>query len=220
LTIIQGLNLLGLAIEESASLSREATGGNASFSRQLYLHAVTYLLRGLPEDLTTEEQMSVRGALPQGIVTPLRVESSDGHHLNYSQIGRDRSNPSLLHKTLASTIVQLFILFQFILPYVKILLASAYQYERTHRISEKILARSMDTVDGIGKRGLTITAAIYGIGDGKVGQALNEVISWVVKGVTGGIHDGVGEGMIIMGAKKSSVTVHTSNSDLHQGYSR
>lgn len=47
--------------------------------------------------------------------------------------------PSILHRTLAITIIQLFILFQLVLPYVKFFLQAAYKYEREHKISVKLL---------------------------------------------------------------------------------
>lgn len=198
-----GLNLLSLAVEESSTISQDARFGNPSFARQLYLHALTYLLRALPSDLTTEEQLSVRSALPLGVVEPLQLNVNTG--FNSPNVPRDPdAQPSLLHRILASTIVQMFILFQFLLPYLKYLLSAAYQYEREHKISEKVLSQSIETVDTIGKRSLSITGAIYGMGDGKVGQIITDMASWFVEGVTGGIHEGVGEGMVIMGARRSS----------------
>ena len=191
--------MLGLAIEESAMMSQDPSSGNASFSRQLYIHALTYLLRGLPSDLAPDEQMSIRGALPKGVVEPLQINSINDY--TRTSTTSPRQPPSLLHKTLASTIVQIFILLQFILPYVKYLLATAYQYERTHRISEKFLHHSLDTVDSVGKHSLTLTGAIYGMVDGKVGQALTETATWLVEGITGGIHEGVGEGLNIITKK-------------------
>lgn len=200
---LAGLSLLSLAVEESSMISEDAQFGNPGFARQLYLHALTYLLRALPTDLTTEEQLSVRSALPAGVVEPLQFEVNAGY--NSRNLSGDADHqPSLLHRTLASTIVQLFILFQIILPYLKYLLSAAYQYEREHKISEKVLSQSIDTVDTIGKRSLSITGAIYGMGDGRVGQVITNAASWFVEGVTGGIHEGVGEGMVIMGAKKPS----------------
>jgi len=199
----QGLNLLSLAVEESSTISQDSRFGNASFARQLYLHAMTYLLRALPSDLTAEEQLSVRSALPAGVVEPLRVElDSAGYTGAKTADGAGDNSPSLLHRTLASTIVQIFILFQFMLPYLKYFLNMAYQYERTHKISEKVLSQSLDAVDTLGKRGLSLTGAIYGIGDGKVGQALNDAACWFVEGVTGGIHEGLGEGLAIMGGRR------------------
>lgn len=147
--------------------------------------------------MSAEEQISVRGALPPGVVEPLHLNSGyflETHHPSPEQ-------PSLLHRTLATTIIQLFILAQFILPYLKYLLAAAYQYDREHKISEKILSQSIETIDSLGKTGLSLTGAIYGMGDGKVGQMITETAAWFIEGVTGGIHEGFGEGMVIMGAK-------------------
>lgn len=53
-----------------------------------------------------------------------------------------------------------------------------------------------------GKQSLAITAALYGMGNGKVGEILTELCRWVVEGVTGGIHDGIGEGLSIVSATK------------------
>ncbi|KAK0129293.1 hypothetical protein ONS95_001226 [Cadophora gregata] len=194
----QGLSLLSLAVDESSSLSQDPNFGNASFARQLYLHALTYLIRALPTDLTTEEQLSIRSSLPQGIVEPLHLEVNGYAQPNTAS----DSQRSLLHRTLASTIVQFFILAQFVLPYIKYLLRAAYQYDREHKISEKVFSQSIETVDTLGKAGLSWTGAIYGMGNGKVGQVMTDTAAWFVEGVTGGIHEGVGEGMVIMGAPR------------------
>ncbi|KAI9848791.1 MAG: hypothetical protein M1838_000372 [Thelocarpon superellum] len=199
----QGLNLLGLSVEESHGLHDDAAEEEAMLGRQLYIHAVTYLLRGLPSDLSPEEQLGVRAALPAGVVEPLRLEINarqqvigPGHPSRHST---QPAPPSILHRTLASTIVQFFLLCQFLLPYIRGLLRSAYNYERTHRVSEKILAASIDTVDTLGKRGLEVGSAVARLGDGKLGQAVNGLAAWWLEGVAGGICDGVGEGLILLG---------------------
>lgn len=192
----QGLSLLSLAVDESSTISRDPTFGNASFARQVYIHSLTYLLRALPTDLSIEEQLSIRGALPDGVVEPLNLPTYTSH----TSTTRGGQEPSLLHRTLASTIIQLFIFVQFLLPYLKYLLSAAYAYDREHKISEKVLAQGVETVDALGKTGLSLSGAIYGMGDGKVGQMITETAAWFVEGVTGGIHEGVGEGMVILGA--------------------
>ncbi|TVY24909.1 hypothetical protein LHYA1_G005855 [Lachnellula hyalina] len=192
----QGLSLLSLALEESSVISRDNRLGNASFARQLYIHSLTYLLRAMPPDLTTEEQLSVRSALPSGVVETLRVEVHPSHNQT-----THTNQPSVLHRTLASIIIQLFLFFQFIIPYLKYLLHSAYQYDREHKISEKVLSQGIETIDVLGKQSLSLTSAICGMGDGKVGQVITRSAAWVVEGVTGGIHEGVGEGMVIVGAR-------------------
>lgn len=148
--------------------------------------------------MSTEEQLSIRGALPPGVVEPLRLDINSGYNQHFMTPPNDQ--PSLLHRTLASTIVQLFILFQFILPYLRYLLSAAYQYDREHKISEKLFSQGIETVDSLGKKGMSFTTAIYGMGDGKVGQLITQTAAWFVEGVMGGIHEGVGEGLVIIGA--------------------
>lgn len=194
-----GLNLLSLAVNESSTISQDASFGNATFARTVYLHALTYLIRALPSDLTAEEQMSIRSSLPEGVVEPLQLELN--RHSYASSGPPDTDEPSLLHRTLASGIVQLFIFLQFILPYLNYLLSAACRYEREHKISEKVLRQGIETVDSLGKTGLTLTGAIYGLGDGRVGQVMTETAAWLVEGITGGIHEGVGEGMAMMGLR-------------------
>jgi hypothetical protein len=148
--------------------------------------------------MSTEEQLSIRGALPPGVVEPLRLDVNSRFNTHITSPPSDQ--PSILHRTLASTIVQLFILFQFVLPYLKYLLSAAYQYDREHKISEKLFSQGIETVDSLGKTGMNFTTAIYGMGDGKVGQMITQTAAWFLEGVTGGIHEGIGEGMVIIGA--------------------
>jgi hypothetical protein len=200
LMLVTGLNLLSLAVDESSTISQDPRFGNPTFSRQLYLHAITYLLRALPLDLTTEEQLSIRSALPTGVVEPLHIGVNTSN--SNPNLANSESQPSLLHRLLASTIVRVFIIFQFLLPYLKCLLSAAYQYERRHKISEKLLSQSIHTMDLLGKQGLSLTECLCGMGDGKVGYVIVNSASWFVESVTGGIHEGIGEGMVIMGARK------------------
>ncbi|KAH8817377.1 hypothetical protein F5884DRAFT_248811 [Xylogone sp. PMI_703] len=179
--------------------------GNVSFARQLYLHSLTYLLRALPPDLTAEEQLGIRGALPEGLVLPLRIQlnpaesSSSALQHNAGSTG----TPSFLHRTVASTILNLFILLHFLLPYLKALLANAFEYERRHKISERVLSHGIDLADAWGKRRVTITEAISGIADGKVGRVIGETGSWIVEEVIGGLNEGVGEGIAIFGITRN-----------------
>ncbi len=199
-----GLSLLSLSITESTTLSQTPNSKTASpsFARQLYIHALTYLIRGLPADLTTEEGLSVRSGLPPGVVSPLRVEiTGDERRLfnNSTPQGTKDTQPSLLHRTLATSIIQIFIFVQFLLPYIKVVLRGAYNYERTHRISEKVLASSLDTVDSLGRIGMRGGEALWGSG---LTLAFGQVLAWVVDGVSGGIQEGFGEGMARVGVTK------------------
>ncbi|KAK8207847.1 hypothetical protein BKA81DRAFT_359638 [Phyllosticta paracitricarpa] len=198
----QGLTLLTTALQEYSTLGTP-DNNVPSFSRQLYLHALTYLLKGLPSDLTADEKLSIETALPPDAVKVVHVDAtsgqlvcSDGHTRNQPP------EPSWLHRALASSIIQLFLFLHLLLPYVKLFLSQAYQYEREHRISERLFASSIQTVDELGRRGLRVTNAICQMNDGKVGQAINDLTVWSLRAVTGGIHEGVSEGFLIIGARQ------------------
>jgi hypothetical protein len=150
--------------------------------------------------MSTEEQLSVRSALPSGVASPVHVSlgsldpqsyTGSGLNLNKSR----RQPPSLLHRTLASTILHLFLLAQLLLPYLRTVLTAAYKYEREHRVGEKVLASSMDAVDAVGRRSVTVGGVVWGLGVG-------EAMAWIVEGITGGISEGVEEGLLAVGARK------------------
>ncbi|KAI9833777.1 MAG: hypothetical protein M1819_003510 [Sarea resinae] len=201
----QGSNLLRLSVEESSSIS-VLDDRNAAFGRQLYLHALTYLLRGLPTDLSVEEQSTLQRAVPLCVFKSIKSGNSDQQLAVPSAQSKDRfDQPSLIHRILASIIVQLFILFQCILPYLKLLARSVYSYDRDHQVSERLVAAGADTMDKVSKRSLELGTAVLQMGDGKVGQTLNELAIWWLEGVAGGICQGIGEGMIILGNGKQNV---------------
>ncbi|MCJ1435349.1 hypothetical protein MMC27_004721 [Xylographa pallens] len=187
----QGLSLLETAVQEA----RCSDNGNPAFARQLYIHSLAYLLRGLPSDITEAEAASLRPGL-----TPLLERSYIGCSSESSSSRKDlATSPSLLHRLLASSIVQLFILFSFVLPYVKHFLRSAYTYERTNHISERLFATSMDTMDRVGRQSFGLAGSVLNSGNGRIGGILAGICAWWIDGISGGIHAGVGEGMAMIG---------------------
>ncbi|MCJ1224990.1 hypothetical protein MMC12_001637 [Toensbergia leucococca] len=188
----QGLNLLEAAVTES----RYPEDSDKAFARQLYIHALSYLLKGLPRDLGEEEIRTIQLSMPPSIQQPRSEEKSLDQAHSHAE-----TEPSLLHRLLASGIIQIFLFFQLVLPYVKIFLQNAYKYERAHHISEKILATSIDTADNLSKKSLNVVEVILTTGNGRVGELLAGMLAWWIEGITGGIHEGVGEGMTILGAR-------------------
>lgn len=65
-------------------------------------------------------------------------------------------------------------------------------------------------MDTLGRRGLLVSEAVLGVGDGKVGRMMADVLSWLIDGVTGGIHEGLGQGMVIIGAVRPASDVVVS----------
>lgn len=188
-----------LAHRESSLPNYSTDETSPIFTRQLYLHGMAYLLRGVPSDLTPEELLSLQAAAPPSLVNLQADQSS--HALmprsTESQLQRDVLPPdaSMLHRITATVVLQAFIFVQFLLPYIKIFLAHAYQFEREHQITRRLVNGSITTVDDIGRRSLRLSQTICQMNDGKVGQAINEMTIWWVRGVTGGVQQGFQEGL-------------------------
>jgi len=180
----QGLNLLTLSAQESAS--------DTTFSRQLYLHSLTYLLRGLPTTLTNDEQTSLRAAIPHSLRPPPPNAKA--------QSGRE-AEQTLLHRIVSHLIFNTFILVKYIIPHLQTLLAAAYTYEREHRVLEKLFARTVDAADALGKLSRVAIKAFCGMDGGKIGKAVEEMLLWWIEGVCGGVQEGVGDGLRVMGVE-------------------
>ncbi|OJD29771.1 ubiquitin-conjugating enzyme [Diplodia corticola] len=200
----QGLSLLSVALQDCTSPS--GCDSETPFGRTLYMQALTLLLKGLPCDLSTAEKMSIETSLPPDIVKVVHVDVSSGQLLYHgsqhvSGPHRPPPEPSWLHRLLASSIIQAFLLLHLLLPYVKLFVGHAYHYERQHRISERLVSSSINTVDGLGRTSFRFTNAIFQMNDGKVGQAINDLTLWGLRGVTGGIHEGLSEGITLLGTR-------------------
>ena len=59
----------------------------------------------------------------------------------------------------------------------------------------------MQTVDTVGRKGSGAVNTILKHDNGKIGGMLASAVAWLIDGISGGIHDGVGEGMAIMGVR-------------------
>jgi len=187
----QGLTLLATAVTEAQYPDKD----NQAFARQLYIHALAYLLRGLPPNLSQAETATLQASIPSHLL----VEHSTGFGDRPDDLTYDSTSPSLLHRLLACGIIQLFVVLSFVLPYAKTAIATAYEYERTNKISEKVFSTSLDLLDRLGKRSFGIAGLLLQIGNGKLGAMLLDTVAWWVDGISGGIHDGMEEGMALIG---------------------
>lgn len=158
-------------------------------------------------DLNAEEKMGIETALPRDIRERVDQKARELQLLRPQgqgpsvEVGK-QAERSFLHRLIAHTMLQFFLFLNFLLPYVKLFLGSLYQYERRHRVSERVFSAGVNGVDVMGKRGLDMSNAICGLNDGKVGDSINGLFVWWIRGVTGGIHEGVGEGLNIMNRRK------------------
>ncbi|GIJ83474.1 hypothetical protein Asppvi_002296 [Aspergillus pseudoviridinutans] len=199
--VVPALNLL-----RNAGYEAQQPTCDGRFVRSLYINALGYLLDALPADLTDEESMTIHHNLPARVKTTLATSAAaqPGAGAGVAMVNqgagtRYPTERSYLHRLLASSIVQFFLIVQFLLPYVKILLHQVYRYERSHRITERLVTATLDAADSLGKGSVNLGSTVLRLNEGKVGTAFTNLAAWWVEGVAGGIYEGVGEGMMILG---------------------
>ena len=175
-----GINLLETVIAEAQYPEQR----NQAFSRQQYIHALAYLLHGLPQDLNEHEATTLQNALPSTLGRP---HETDAQRMDKGQ----RNSRSLPHRALASAIVQLFLLLQILLPYLRLFLRATYDYERTNRVAERALAASVSAIDSIGKTSIDILRSILKNGNGRAIQVVAALSVWWMQEISSGIQEGV-----------------------------
>lgn len=169
-----------------------------------------YLLDALPSDLTPEETTMLQHRLPESVKSSISAGSPQPQLARLEGPIQLKSSPpsrSYLHRLLASTIVHIFFIVQFLLPYMRIFLRQVYEYERTHRITERIVTATLDIADGLGNRGLDVGTSVSRFNESRVGTAVGNLAAWWVEGIAGGIYDGVGEGMMHLGLLKPGLDI-------------
>lgn len=184
-----GLNLMGTSLREA---NQDAAMRSPSFERKAYIDGVSYLLKALPQDLDESELAVIRRSLPK------TMEEQNGQ----GRLTNGPENPNLLHRSIQRVVVKIFILLHLIMPYVIFFFRQAAQLERKYKVSENVVGQAMDLANAFGRGSVTLSGAIFNMGDGKVGQALASACSWALEGVAGGLSDGVGEGLAAVNAKR------------------
>jgi hypothetical protein len=183
----------------NAGYEAQQPRADARLARSLYINAIMYLLDALPPDLTAEETSMIGHRIPQPVKASIAAEPQMAR-LDGPVDSRHRPPArSYLHRLLASAIVQIFLIVRFIVPYATLFLRNVYEYERSHRLTERIVTTTLDAADGLGKSSLNIGSAVFKLNEGKVGTAVGNLAAWWVEGIAGGVYEGVGEGMMHLG---------------------
>ncbi|KAJ9145149.1 hypothetical protein NKR19_g6179 [Coniochaeta hoffmannii] len=199
-----GLELLISAIDESKNAAAAMRSGqvfshNPTFERRAYLDGVSYLLRGLPQDMDETEMSILRRALPSSIA---EVGAEPRGQLGFFGQPRDEyQKPSMLHKSLRLVVARAIVWFCILWPYILVLLRWAAAYERKHRISEQVVGQAMAMGTTCGNWAMSVSEAICSRGDGKVGRALADIVAWAVHDMVAGVSEGVQDGLSRSGQK-------------------
>lgn len=168
-----------------------------------------YLLDALPSDLSSEESAMLQHRLPESVKSSIMIPPQPRLARRQGPMDSKPLPParSYLHRLLASSIVQIFLIVRFLLPYIKVFLRQVYEYERSHRITERIVTSTLDAADGLGKSGINIGTAVCQFNESRVGAAVGNWAAWWAEGIAGGIYEGVGDGMIHLGLLKPGLDI-------------
>ncbi|KAJ5359233.1 uncharacterized protein N7496_011646 [Penicillium cataractarum] len=194
--VVPAFNLL-----RNAGYEAQQPQADGRLARSLYISAVMYLLDALPSDLTPDETTMLQHRLPEQVIDAVASSPQPQiAHLEGPTSSRAIQPPrSYLHRLLASGIVQVFLIIRFLLPYLRLFLRHVYEYERSHRITERVVTTTMDAADGLGRSSANFGSAVCKLNEGRVGTAVANLASWWIEGVAGGVYEGVGEGMMHLG---------------------
>ncbi|KAF2277118.1 uncharacterized protein EI97DRAFT_310211 [Westerdykella ornata] len=178
---------MNLASREFNAASQDDRDTSDLLTRRLYLHGIAYLLQGLPGNLTDEEALSLRYVMPQSLMDTL-VNHPQGCTGSMVTGQREpQQSSSILQRIIAGIVVQMFIITQLLLPYVRLLVGQAYRWECQHKAGQRLVCTGIRAAKGVGRRTLQVSQAVRQMNDGKVGWAIDEAALWWIQGLIGGI---------------------------------
>ncbi|KAH7353412.1 hypothetical protein B0T11DRAFT_117440 [Plectosphaerella cucumerina] len=192
----QGMSLMHVAQDEAR---QPMAGSGPDFERKAFLDGAEYILKSLPENLTTQELERLRASMPPGMFPSYTTSPGGGPAYPPGYYRPGGPGKSVLHRCVQAAVVHLFILLQLALPYVIILLRLALRTEREYKVSQNVVHASITLANAIGASGVRITGSLCNMGDGRLGQMLVDTAAWTIEGVTGGLTEGVGEGLVMVG---------------------
>jgi hypothetical protein len=190
------MELMFNAIQESKNPVSQNYRG--PFERTAYIDGVAYLLRGLPQDLDETEASMIRRSMPASLADSF-PQSVEGVRLPNSRHAGDRT---LLHKAMQLFVARAIIWFSFLWPYILLLLGKAAKYERKYKVCENLVGQGVELANVLGRQSVSMSVAVYNLGDGKVGQLLMDSLAWTVQSMAGGFSDGVEEGWSKVGSAR------------------
>jgi hypothetical protein len=185
-----GLALLNLALRSEQTSSTP----NDPVDRRFYIDGVSYILRGLPKDLTPEETLVLRTATPQTLLPP--PENQD-QQLASPSTPPTNTQPTLLH-TLTSTLTyHLILLSTLLLPYLQSLLTALLAFDAQHQLSARFCAQTKILLNNLFSFFLECVLRVWEANDGALRISCRDFGIWVLTDFCGGLEEGVGRAAIL-----------------------
>lgn len=171
---------------------------DAAFERSAFIDGVAYYLRACPDELTEWETAKLASAAPWlvGIQQAARGPAGPGLGAlaGAGGPGRGAERGLLFHLVqwaVAALVVLAYGLWCSLLTACRV----GAHLEREYHVSDWLMRTGFDTVNFLGRQGVSISETINSLSDGRMGQVVGGVASWTVDSVAGGIQEGYGRGM-------------------------
>ncbi|KAK9447077.1 uncharacterized protein V1518DRAFT_422142 [Limtongia smithiae] len=179
------MNLAIVELENEASSDHAQTQAASSrtasaLSRQLYIHAITYLLRALPADMTPLEVMEIGKFVPEQVlkIEFRRRQFADMPYLpvdGTAPLPRDNVDTSKLEEAVVQLIRMVAIALKVSTPVVIELVRRMAEKEQEYQLSRRALNLSVQLVDRMSKSPLGVRMLDLGVSLlGAVGKGLGE----------------------------------------------
>jgi len=165
-------------------------------TRALLVDANKWLLRSLPTHLELSELEEIEEVLPVGLDNPERISRRQARIQSSASVANKRS---WLRRAIAFSILQTSLFIALMIPYVTALINTCYRLERQNHITERFLTGGIDITNAVGESGMEVKDAMVRLGRGRLAIAMVHTGGWVLESIIGGVSDGAGEGVAIVG---------------------
>ena len=175
-----GHQILGSALQQSQS-------GNTTTSRNLYIDALKYIHFGAPNDL--HEAESYRAS------SQLNAEASDLIIDKHGPIarwhGKHERSPNVVRSSTTSIVSLIIAIFVLAMPIVADLLSRALEYERRHRVIERIVDGTSQFIKSTSDSGIAASQQVVRLGQSRLGTYCLLKMALIFNSIAEGISDGI-----------------------------
>lgn len=203
----QGLAALQISLRQSmirsGSLSTSPECAASSPARAMYVHALTYLLRGLPSDLTPDERRSLSASLPD----VLKHESCSGALpdacLKGQQLPTRDGRPSLLHRAAYIVTLGTIALLTFLEPLLVRLYSFCIVYAQYYDVRQRVCSMCIAAAalilaqcQAVGRKRISLYEQVMDAKASPKGNAIEHNLWLAVCSISGGVHQALEEGQV------------------------
>lgn len=182
----------GLALLNLSMRSQSTSSTDDPLNRRLYIDGISYILRGLPDDLSPEEALVLRAATPAALLPEPHEPTANQQQLAHQQDHQPTGPPTLLHRTTSALTFYTLILLTFLLPYLQTLFTALYALDARHKFSARFLTQTTLLLRLIAAQAIAVLAMAWGANDGALRHACRDFGVWVLRDICGGLDEGVG----------------------------